>query len=162
MLKNDYFNLPDKYLPLRWRRASSLIPQSRRLIKCSDNSSIELRSLVQNLEVESLKTKDRFEVASKELDKVIKLIKGMPDQEQFDDFEDVVNNGDDCGVENPIASKTKGRPKGSRSKGGVEVAKKRRHCHFPNCGGTDHDSRNCPTKRKNVSSLPSQSPNKLV
>ncbi|KAE9616070.1 hypothetical protein Lal_00017434 [Lupinus albus] len=111
MLKNDYFNLPDKYLPLRWRRASSLIPQSRHLIKCSDNSSIELRSLVQYLEVESLKTKDRFEVAYKELDKVIKLIKGMPDQEQFDDFQDVVNNGDECGVENPIASKTKGGQK---------------------------------------------------
>ncbi|KAE9605195.1 putative transcription factor interactor and regulator CCHC(Zn) family [Lupinus albus] len=72
----------------------------------------------------------------------------MPNQEQFDDFEDVVNNGDECGVENPITSKTKGWPKGSRSKGGVEVAKKQRHCHFPNCGGTDHDSRNCPTKRK--------------
>ncbi|KAE9591385.1 putative transcription factor interactor and regulator CCHC(Zn) family [Lupinus albus] len=64
---------------------------------------------------------------------------------------DVRDDVDDCDVENPITSKTKG---------GVEVAKKSRRCHFPNCGGTNHDSRNCPNKRKKYSLLNSQSPNK--
>ncbi|KAE9589860.1 hypothetical protein Lal_00021557 [Lupinus albus] len=73
---------------------------------------------------------------------------------------DVRDDVDDCDVENPITSKTKGRPKGSRPKGGVEVAKKSRRFHFPNCGGTNHDSRNCPNKRKKYSLLNSQSPNK--
>ncbi|XP_052736674.1 protein FAR1-RELATED SEQUENCE 11-like [Vigna angularis] len=125
LLKNDYFSIPEEYLLSRWRRESSLIPQSRHMINYNDNSSIEFRSLVQCLEVESLKTKDRVEVATKELKKVIHYLKG------------------------------------SRAKGGVEAAKKSRHCHYPNCGGTDHDSRNCPIKRKKDSLLASQSsPNK--
>ncbi|BAT85940.1 hypothetical protein VIGAN_04354100 [Vigna angularis var. angularis] len=113
-------------------------------------------------EVESLKTKDRVEVATKELKKVIHYLKGMHDvQENSIDLEHGVLNVDECDVENPITSKTKGRPRGSRAKGGVEAAKKSHHCHYPNCGGTDHDSRNCPIKRKKDSLLASQSsPNK--
>ncbi|KAG2391402.1 Protein FAR1-RELATED SEQUENCE 11 [Vigna angularis] len=162
LLKNDYFSIPEEYLLSRWRRESSLIPQSRHMINYNDNSSIEFRSLVQCLEVESLKTKDRVEVATKELKKVIHYLKGMPDvQENSIDLEHGVLNVDECDVENPITSKTKGRPRGSRAKGGVEAAKKSRHCHYPNCGGTDHDSRNCPIKRKKDSLLASQSsPNK--
>ncbi|KAE9595323.1 hypothetical protein Lalb_Chr17g0337551 [Lupinus albus] len=56
------------------------------------------------------------------------------------DLEHGDKNGEECDIQNPITSKTKGRPKGSRPKGGVEVAKNTRHCHFPNCGGTNRDS----------------------
>ncbi|WVZ14801.1 hypothetical protein V8G54_012367 [Vigna mungo] len=158
LLKNDYFSIPEEYLPSRWRKESSLIPQSRHIINYNDNSSVEFRSLVQCLEVESLKTKDRVEVATKELKKVIHCLKGMPEvQENSIDLEHGVLNVDECDVENPITSKTKGRPRGSRAKGGVEAAKKPRHCHYPNCGGTDHDSRNCLIKRKKDSLLASQS-----
>ncbi|KAJ1407461.1 hypothetical protein SESBI_24268 [Sesbania bispinosa] len=117
---------------------------------------------VQSLEVKSLKTKDRVEVATKELEKVIQKIKVMPEiQEHSVELEHDVLNDSECNVENPIISKTKGRPKGSRPKGGVEVAKKPRRCHFPNCGGTNHDSRNCPMKKNNNDILPSdQSPHK--
>ncbi|KAG2396852.1 Protein FAR1-RELATED SEQUENCE 11 [Vigna angularis] len=162
LLKNDYFSIPEEYLPSRWRRESSLIPQSRHIINYNDNSSVEFRSLVQCLEVESLKTKDRVEEATKELKKVIHYLKGMPEvQENSIDLEHGVLNVDECDVENPITSKTKGRPRGSRAKGGVEAAKKSRHCHYPNCGGTDHDSRNYPIKRNKDSLLASQSsPNK--
>ncbi|KAJ1394536.1 hypothetical protein SESBI_34113 [Sesbania bispinosa] len=117
------------------------------------------------LEVESLKTKDRVEVATKELGKVIQIIKSMPKiQEKSTEMERDVPNHSGCEVEveNPIISKTKGRPKGSRPKGGVEVAKKPRRCHYPNCGGTNHDSRNCPNKKNNIEILPSQSPNKMA
>ncbi|BAT88181.1 hypothetical protein VIGAN_05162700 [Vigna angularis var. angularis] len=158
---NDYFSIPEEYLPSRWRRESSLIPQSRHIINYNDNSSVEFRSLVQCLEVESLKIKDRVEVATKELKKVIHYLKGMPEvQENSIDLEHDVLNVDECDVENPITSKTKGRPRGSRAKGGVEAVKKSRHCHYPNCGRTD--SRNCPIKKKKDSLLASQSsPNKL-
>nr|KYP52471.1 hypothetical protein KK1_025591 [Cajanus cajan] len=161
----NYFHLPARYLPFRWRRESSLIIKSSHIISCNDNSSIVLRSLVRCLEVESLKTKDRVKVATKELGKVIQIIKVMPEiQEKSIELEhDVPNNsGCELEVENPIISKTKGRPKGSRPKGGVEAAKKSRRCHFPNCGGTNHDSRNCPNKKNSIDILPSQSPNKYV
>ncbi|KAF1883419.1 hypothetical protein Lal_00042177 [Lupinus albus] len=74
---------------------------------------------------------DRFEVDSKELEKGIKLIKGTCNQEHFVHPED-------------------GQQKGSSLKGGDEVPKKRHHCHFPNSSRIDHDSRNCPTKRKKI------------
>jgi hypothetical protein len=61
-------------------------------------------------------------------------------------------------TENPPVSKMKGRPKRSRPKGGVEVAKALHYYHVPNCRGTDHDTRNCPNKNKSIEVLPSQSP----
>ncbi|KAF1897764.1 hypothetical protein Lal_00032524 [Lupinus albus] len=75
LLKNYYFCLPGKYLPSRWRRESSLIPKSSHITNCNDNTSIEFRSMMQCLEVESLKTKDRVVVATKELERVIELVK---------------------------------------------------------------------------------------
>ncbi|WVY91073.1 hypothetical protein V8G54_036587, partial [Vigna mungo] len=60
-------------------------------------------------EVESIKTKDRVEVATKELKKVIHYVKSMPEvQENSIDLEHGVLNVDECDVENPITSKTKG------------------------------------------------------
>ncbi|WVZ00452.1 hypothetical protein V8G54_026521 [Vigna mungo] len=144
---NDYFSIPEEYLPSRWRRESTLIPQSRHIINYNDNFSVE-----------SLKTKDQVEVATKELKKVIHCLKGMPEvQENSIDLEHGVLNVDQCDAENPITSKTKGQPRGSRAKGGVEAAKKPRHCHHPNCGGIDHDSRNCQIKSNKDSLLASQS-----
>ncbi|KAL5074497.1 hypothetical protein RYX36_013481, partial [Vicia faba] len=106
-------------------------------------------------EFESLKTKDREQVAVRELEKVVQVIKRMPEiQEKLVDLGSAIPNNDELNVENPLTSKTKGRPKGE-----VEIAKKPRRCHVPNCGGTNHDSRKCPNKKKNIV-LPSQSPNK--
>ncbi|KAF1892490.1 hypothetical protein Lal_00010956 [Lupinus albus] len=114
-----------KYLPSRWRRESSLIPKSSHITNCNDNTSIEFRSMMQCLEIESLKTKDRVVVATKELERVIELVKNMSGvPEQTINLENDVRDDDDSDIENPITSKTKGRPKGSRPKGGVEVAKK--------------------------------------
>ncbi|WJX38899.1 hypothetical protein P8452_26515 [Trifolium repens] len=79
-------------------------------------------------------------------------------QDNLIDLQPDVPNNYCCEVENPPVSKTKGRPKRSRPKGGVEVAKVLRYCHVPNCRGTDHDARNCPNKKKSIEVLPSQSP----
>lgn len=163
LLMKNYFQVPSKYLPFRWRRESSLVPKSSHMVNSDDSSSMEVRSLIQCLEYESLKTKERKQVATRGLEKLIREIKGMSEsQENLTDLELGVPNNDDYDVENPILSKAKGRPKGSRPKGGVEAAKKVRRCHVPNCGGTNHDSRNCPNKRKNIEVLPTDSPYKAT
>ena len=157
----NYFTLPSKYLPLRWRQESSLIPKSSHMIDNNGDSLVKFRSLIQCLEIESLRTKEREQAATRELEKAIQVIKAMPEiQEKLVGVDSTVPDNDELNVENPLPSKTKGRPKGSRLKGGVEISKKPRHCHVRNCGGTDHDSRNCPNKKKNIGALPSQSPNK--
>ncbi|WJX48341.1 hypothetical protein P8452_34920 [Trifolium repens] len=161
MVKN-YFSLPSNYLPFRWRRESSLIPNSSHVVNNNSGSSGKFQSLIQCLLVESLKTKEREQVAAAKLEKVIRELKSMPEnQEHVMHSEPDFPNHDGCDVENPIPSKSKGRPKGSRPKGGVEVAKKPRRCHVPNCGEFNHDTRNCPNKKKNLE-LSSQSPNKIT
>ncbi|GAU44427.1 hypothetical protein TSUD_100740 [Trifolium subterraneum] len=153
----------------RLRRESSLIPKSSHVVNCNGGSSAKFQSLIRRLEVESSKTKEREEVATRELEKVIKEIIDMPESEELliDLEPDIDANNDGCEVVNLIVTKSKGRPKGSRAKGsrpkeGVEAAKKLRHCHVPGCRATDHDTRNCPNKNKNIKVLPSQSPNKIT
>ena len=161
LLKNNYFCLPTKYFSFRWRRKSSLISKSSHLINCNDKSYVEILSLVQCLEVECLKKEDRVKVATKEVERVIELVKGMAEvQEHSIELEHDVSNNNEYDVENPMISKAKGWPRGSRPEERVEVAKTSRHCHFPNCGGTNHDSWNCPNKKKKVEVLDSQYPNK--
>ncbi|MCH93519.1 FAR1-related protein [Trifolium medium] len=85
--------------------------------------------------------------------------KGRPKGSKAKVVVEVVSNNDECDVGNPVRTKSKGRPKRSRPKGGVEAATKIRHCLFPNCGATGHDTRNCPNKRKHNDMLPNESPN---
>ncbi|KAL5142148.1 Protein FAR1-RELATED SEQUENCE 11 [Glycine soja] len=135
LLKNDHFHLQTKYLPLQWRQKK---------VKC-------------------LKTKDRVEVVVKELKRIIELVKGMPEvQEDSIELEHFAPNDNECDVKNFMISKTKGCPRGSRPKGGVEVAKNSGRCHIPNYDGTNHDSQNCPNKKKNVENLSSQSSTKIA
>ncbi|XP_045791729.1 protein FAR1-RELATED SEQUENCE 11-like [Trifolium pratense] len=191
LLMKNYFHIPSKYLPFRWRRESSLIPRSRHIVNNNDVSSSEFHSLIQCLEYESLKTKERKQIATKGLEDLIREIKGMseshedqiglevvPNNDECDVgipvrtrskgrpkgskakvVVEVVSNNDECDVGNPVRTKSKGRPKRSRPKGGVEAATKIRHCLFPNCGATGHDTRNCPNKRKHNDMLPNESPN---
>lgn len=161
LLKNDYFHLPTKYFPFWWRRESSLIPKSGHLINWNDNSYVEIWSLVQCLDVECLKIEHQVKVDTKELERVIELVKGTAEvQEHSIVLEHNVSNNNEYDVENPMVSKVKGWPRGSMPKGGVEVAKKPCRCHFPNYDGTNHISWNCPNKKKNVEVLDYQSPNK--
>ncbi|CAJ2640436.1 unnamed protein product [Trifolium pratense] len=126
----------------------------------TNSGSFIFHSLIQCLEYESLKTKERKQIATKGLEDLIREIKGM--SESHEDqivVVEVVSNNDECDVGNPVRTKSKGRPKRSRPKGGVEAATKIRHCLFPNCGATGHDTRNCPNKRKHNDMLPNESPN---
>ncbi|XP_038985554.1 uncharacterized protein LOC120111742 [Phoenix dactylifera] len=104
---------------------------------------------------ESSKSKGRAQCTNKELQKLISLIRGMPigndSTLELKSCPVESLNRDDCQfIRNPEPSKTKGRPKGKRLGGGVEVAKEPRRCHVPNCGGTNHDSRNCPNKKRHI------------
>ncbi|KAF1872468.1 hypothetical protein Lal_00016767, partial [Lupinus albus] len=94
------------------------------ITNCNDNHAIEFRSMMQWLEVETLKTKDRVVVATKELERVIELVKNMSGvPKQTINLENDVRDDDDYDVENLITSKTKGRPKGSRPKGELKLQK---------------------------------------
>ncbi|CAA6666298.1 unnamed protein product [Spirodela intermedia] len=72
-LKN-YFFLPERYLPVRWRLESSLFPKS----KGNNYRSQSLRTLATMLIQESTTTKERFSYAQAQMNKLLMYVKCMP------------------------------------------------------------------------------------
>ncbi|XP_048491824.1 putative protein FAR1-RELATED SEQUENCE 10 [Beta vulgaris subsp. vulgaris] len=75
----NYFQLPDKYFPFRWRLESSLVPtgqESTRPIK--EEYYHALHSLTDTLVTESLVSKERFNYVHKELTTLLDHVKNMP------------------------------------------------------------------------------------
>lgn len=72
-LKN-YFFLPERYLPVRWRLESSLFPKS----KGNNYRSQSLRTLATMLIQESTMTKERFSYAQAQMNKLLMYVKCMP------------------------------------------------------------------------------------
>ncbi|XP_075096228.1 protein FAR1-RELATED SEQUENCE 11-like [Nicotiana tabacum] len=168
---HNYFMLPEKYLLARWRQENSLVLKFSHMMNLNkdDNEFQNLQSIVRDLIRESVKTKCRLDCAKRELERVLQVVQCLPENEHIIDEHEHVDisqsiehssPNEDYHIENPQQSQTKGRKKGKRLIGGVEAAKKTRYCHVPNCGGTGHDSRNYPLKRK-ITEIPiSQSPHK--
>ncbi|KAK9133967.1 hypothetical protein Scep_013495 [Stephania cephalantha] len=69
-LKN-YFYLPEKYLPIRWRRESSLVQSS------CDEWSLTYQSLTSTLFAESSITKERIDYVHKELTRILDHVRNM-------------------------------------------------------------------------------------
>ncbi|CAJ2644392.1 unnamed protein product [Trifolium pratense] len=120
------------YLPFRWRRESSLIPKSSHIVNNNDVSSAEFHSLIQCLEYESLKTKERKQIATKGLEDLIREIKGMSESHEDQIGLEVVPNNDECDVGIPVRTRSKGRPKGSKAKVVVEVVSNNDECDVGN------------------------------
>uniref|UniRef100_A0A1D1Y9B7 Protein FAR1-RELATED SEQUENCE n=1 Tax=Anthurium amnicola TaxID=1678845 RepID=A0A1D1Y9B7_9ARAE len=72
-LKN-YFFLPEKYLPIRWRLEISLFPKSRG----NNYRSQALRTLATMLIQESTMTKERFSYAQAQMNRLLMYVRCMP------------------------------------------------------------------------------------
>ncbi|XP_052178953.1 putative protein FAR1-RELATED SEQUENCE 10 isoform X2 [Diospyros lotus] len=78
VLKN-YFQLPEKCFPLRWRLESSLVPMDDAISQSSnDECSQVIHSLTTTLLSESLISKERFTYVHGELVKLIENVRDMP------------------------------------------------------------------------------------
>lgn len=78
-ISKNYFQLPDKYFPFRWRWESSLLPmnqESTRPVK--EEYYHALHSLTDTLVTESLVSKERFNYVHKELTTLLDHVKNMP------------------------------------------------------------------------------------
>lgn len=81
-ISKNYFQLPDKYFPFRWRWESSLLPmnqESTRPVK--EEYYHALHSLTDTLVTESLVSKERFNYVHKELTTLLDHVKNMPADE---------------------------------------------------------------------------------
>lgn len=71
----NYFQLPEKYFPFRWRMKSSLMPTDQ---EHKHGCYHALRSLTDTLTTESLVSKERFHYVHKELTTLLDRVKDMP------------------------------------------------------------------------------------
>ncbi|KAF8403886.1 hypothetical protein HHK36_011992 [Tetracentron sinense] len=159
LLKNNYFETPEQYLPIRWRRE---IPLPQKYSQDSPHGYKKRYQVLQSigLEVfkESAKSGERFNIAYNCLTNLFSNLKEMEPISIVEDIEvcdtsndleaNLVDIPPTISILNPNHSITKGRPNEKRPKGGVELAKKPRYCKVPTCGKTGHDKRNCPELKK--------------
>lgn len=78
MAKN-FFQLPEKYFPLRWRLESSLVPLDDHNVPRSSNDCVQaFHSLAASLLTESLTSKERFNYVNRELSSLFDRVRDMP------------------------------------------------------------------------------------
>lgn len=79
LVVKNYFQLPEKYIPFRWRMESSLVSTDDQNTQGgSDDCSQALRSLSETLFTESLVSKERFNYVHRELAVLLDHVKDMP------------------------------------------------------------------------------------
>ncbi|CAH1450154.1 unnamed protein product [Lactuca virosa] len=79
VLKN-YFQIPEKYFPLRWRVDTSLVLDDHVMTsqEGNDECSEAFNSLTSTLYSECLISKDRFSYVHKELNQILEIVRSMP------------------------------------------------------------------------------------
>ncbi|KAI4308515.1 hypothetical protein L6164_031578 [Bauhinia variegata] len=82
VLKN-YFQLPQKYLLLRWQRESSIAPIDDQNPQSSDECAQAFHSVAENLLTESLISQERFNYVHRELTGILEQVKNMPVIDEF-------------------------------------------------------------------------------
>ncbi|XP_031406459.1 putative protein FAR1-RELATED SEQUENCE 10 isoform X2 [Punica granatum] len=97
LVAKNFFQIPDKYFPLRWRLESSLVSLDAQNITENTNECVQaFHSLAATLLTESLASKERFDFVHKELVGMIDNVRNIPtaDEAVFD----TANNLADCEV----------------------------------------------------------------
>ncbi|KAK3188940.1 hypothetical protein Dsin_028501 [Dipteronia sinensis] len=149
---NNCFQIPDRYLPIRWRSVSS----------SSEKRIHLLESMASTLVSESLETEQRLGVACEHIAMVLSRIRELPrltthvvddittyacpsqslilpDVEDTDGIIQSFTDG------NPHESFTLGKLKEQRQRDGVDIIRKRRHYSEPLCRQFGHhDASSCP------------------
>lgn len=83
LVVKNYFQVPEKYFPLRWRLESSLVPLDDQIIQNSNNDcSQAFHSLTATLFSESFISRERFNFVHRELTHLLEHVQNMPVSEE--------------------------------------------------------------------------------
>lgn len=151
---NNCFQIPDQYLPLRWRDLLFTKPA-----RTSSGKVQLLQSMISSLITESIETEDRLNVACDHISLVLARIKEFPST-AVDDSNGVTYTSPsgsfilpDVDDSDSIAQTYHGNPhdclafaklKDRRSRDEMDMYRKRRRCTVPCCGQFGHDIGDCP------------------
>ncbi|KAK9663962.1 hypothetical protein RND81_14G009400 [Saponaria officinalis] len=82
LVTKNCFQVPDKYLPFRWRLKSCVLSLNEERTRSSKKERYEaLHNLTDNLLEESLMSRERYDYVHGELTTVLDHVKGMPDND---------------------------------------------------------------------------------
>ncbi|KAH6808511.1 FAR1-related sequence 11 [Perilla frutescens var. frutescens] len=151
---NNCFQIPDQYLPLRWRDSSFTKPARTSSVKVQ-----LLQSMISSLITESIETDDRLNAACDHIALVLARIKEFPSA-AVDESNGVAYTSPsgsfilpDVEDSDGIAQSFGGNPheclafaklKDRRSRDEIDMYRKRRRCAVPCCGQFGHEIGNCP------------------
>lgn len=157
---DNCFQIPDQYLPIRWRNVTSASTNPLRTTTRDRSEKIQLlESMASALVSESLETEERLDVACEQVAMVLNHVKDLPRPiHGMDDIayacpshslilpevEDTDGIVQSITVGNSHESFTLGKLKERRPRDGVDVSRKRRHCSEPCCRHFGHDASSCP------------------
>ncbi|KAF8392623.1 hypothetical protein HHK36_022971 [Tetracentron sinense] len=157
---NNCFHIPDQYLPNRWCCVSSSFTKIFRTTTPREHADRVqlLQSMVSTFITEAVETEERLDFACEQIAMELSRIKEFP--KAMHGANDIAYDSSDSlilpGVEdsdsivqsfttgNPHESISLGKLKERRSRDGVEISRKRRHCSVCCCGQYGHDSADCP------------------
>lgn len=157
---NNCFQIPDQYLPIRWRGVSSSSTFTLRTTAREHSEKIQLlESVASTLVSESLETEERLDAACQQIAIVLTRIKELPrPTHDMDDIcytcpshslilPDVEDNDgiiQSFTVGNPHESFTLEKLKERRPRDGVDITRKRSHCSEPYCRQFGQNASSCP------------------
>ncbi|XP_044499855.1 protein FAR1-RELATED SEQUENCE 11-like [Mangifera indica] len=157
---NNCFQIPEQYLPIRWRGVSSSSTFILRTTAREHSEKIQLlESMASTLVSESLETEERLDAANEQIAIVLARIKELP--RPTHDIDDIhytcpshsliqpeveVNDGiiQSFTVGNPHESFTLENFKERRPRDGVDVTRKRSHCSEPYSRQFGQNAARCP------------------
>lgn len=80
----NYFQLPERYFPLRWRRDQSLVPMDDQNAQSNNDECAQaFHALAEALLTESLISKERFNHVQREITGLLAEVRSMPVAEEF-------------------------------------------------------------------------------
>lgn len=152
---NNCFQIPDPYLPARWRGDISFSGT-----RVHSERIQLLESMASTIVTESIESEERLDVAYEQLAMILSHIKDLPSRlhcqndyscpseslilPEVEDADGIVQH---FTIGNPHDSVALGKLKERRPRDGVDISRKRRHYSGPFCSHFGHDISDCPMMR---------------
>ncbi|KAL4179711.1 hypothetical protein AMTRI_Chr13g88640 [Amborella trichopoda] len=133
LFKENFIQIPDRYLPKRWRRSTSLISNVSSSTSAAYVERVQtIQSLASTIGTKGARFDDCHKFIMEQFSRILEHVEEVECMRSPMDKNRL--HCESIHVKNPIRSITKGQPPEKRLKPHIEVAKKPRYCKVPSCG----------------------------
>ncbi|KAL4192759.1 hypothetical protein AMTRI_Chr06g173570 [Amborella trichopoda] len=149
LFKENFIQIPYRYLPKRRRRSTSLISNVSSSTSAAYVERIQtIQSLASTIGTKDTRFDDYYKFIMEQFSRILEHVEEVECM-RFPMVDERSNAKDEnrlhyerIHVKNPVRSITKGQPPKKRLKPHIEVVKKSKYCKVPSCDQTGHDYKN--------------------